>query len=171
MASNRRLAVTVVAAAATGAIAMIAGVAVAGSTSNVIHACANKKTGALRLSKKCNRGTETRVVWNVQGPPGKPGTNGTNGTNGAPGISGYQIVQSSSVSNPHGQQTLVTAICPSGKKAIAGGGGGSSALPDQSINSSFPGGDGSQWNVEENNSSASSDYTAYAIAICAKVAG
>jgi hypothetical protein len=62
-----------------------------------IKACAQKKGGALRLSKKkCRRG-ERRVTWAAKGTPGlagapgqagAPGTNGTNGTDGADGTDG-----------------------------------------------------------------------------------
>lgn len=44
--------------------------------SNVIHACKNKKTGALRVvgaTAKCHTG-ESPLEWNQQGPAGLPGT-------------------------------------------------------------------------------------------------
>jgi len=66
-------------------------------TPKKVKACAKKKGGALRLSKKkCRRG-ERRVTWAAKGPQGPagvpgqagtPGTNGANGTNGADGTDG-----------------------------------------------------------------------------------
>src|SRR5205085_2950000 len=59
----------------------------ASGSGNVIKACANKKTGALRLAKKCRR-NERPVSWSIQGPQGVPGKNGTNGTSGSNGTNG-----------------------------------------------------------------------------------
>jgi hypothetical protein len=66
-------------------------------TPKKVKACAKKKGGALRLSKKkCRRG-ERRVTWAAKGPQGPagvpgqagtPGSNGTNGTDGAGGTDG-----------------------------------------------------------------------------------
>ena len=56
----------------------------------VIHACAAKRGGTLRLARACSK-RERPVSWNVQGvpgPPGRDGTNGTNGTNGTDGAPG-----------------------------------------------------------------------------------
>lgn len=56
----------------------------------VLHACAAKQGGALRLAHKCRK-SERAVSWNIHGVPGAPGTNGasgTNGTNGSPGAPG-----------------------------------------------------------------------------------
>ena len=39
----------------------------------VITACANRKTGVLRLAQVCLK-TESKVSWNVQGPPGPGAT-------------------------------------------------------------------------------------------------
>jgi hypothetical protein len=57
------------------------------ASNTVIHACAAKRGGALRLASKCNR-NERAISWNVQGIPGKNGINGTNGTNGTNGSNG-----------------------------------------------------------------------------------
>jgi len=59
-------------------------VAAATTSTGVIHACASKTTGVLRLARKCKM-TERPVVWNVQGVPGRNGTNGTDGINGTNG--------------------------------------------------------------------------------------
>jgi hypothetical protein len=79
-----RLALTLsVVVAAGGGWALAATTAPAG----VIHACAAKQGGVLRLSVTCNR-RERAVTWNVQGVPGTNGTSGNNGTNGADGANG-----------------------------------------------------------------------------------
>lgn len=57
---------------------------------DVITACANKKTGAMRFSKSgsCNRKTENVVSWNasgVAGPAGPIGATGPKGETGPPG--------------------------------------------------------------------------------------
>ena len=72
------------------------------SSNKVIRGCVNKKTGVVRVAKKCHKG-ERRIVWNsrgVKGPAGsaglqgdkgdkgEPGQNGLNGTPGAPGPKG-----------------------------------------------------------------------------------
>jgi hypothetical protein len=70
-------------------LAASAGWAFAATTrsSGVIHACAAKGGGALRLARVCHK-NERAVSRNVQGIPGKNGTNGTNGTNGMNGSNG-----------------------------------------------------------------------------------
>jgi hypothetical protein len=72
-------------------LAACSGLAVAASSSSpVIRACANKKTGALRLAGKC-RHSERFVSWNqtgVQGPRGLLGATGTAGAAGAAGGAG-----------------------------------------------------------------------------------
>jgi hypothetical protein len=57
------------------------------TSSNVIHACASKRDGALRLAVSCGQ-RERPVLWNVQGIPGSNGTEGANGSNGADGAPG-----------------------------------------------------------------------------------
>jgi hypothetical protein len=55
----------------------------------LIKACANKKTGALRLRKRryCRR-SERAVLWSVRGPRGPRGDRGAGGTSGSPGANG-----------------------------------------------------------------------------------
>jgi hypothetical protein len=67
----------------------VAGWALAATTTSggVIHACAAKRGGALRLSAPC-KARERAITWNVQGLPGKDGSNGTNGINGTDGANG-----------------------------------------------------------------------------------
>jgi hypothetical protein len=66
-------------------LAASGGLAVAAiSGGPVIHACANKKTGVLRLASKCRRG-ERSISWNQRGQPGQPGPRGVAGPSGSPG--------------------------------------------------------------------------------------
>jgi hypothetical protein len=54
-------------------LAASGGLAVAANSSGpVIRACANKRTGVLRLASKCRRG-ERPVSWNQIGPVGGTG--------------------------------------------------------------------------------------------------
>ncbi|HEU4934387.1 MAG TPA: hypothetical protein VFT48_20035 [Pyrinomonadaceae bacterium] len=57
--------------------------------STVIEACVNPGNGNLRLvdSGEACHNTETRVEWNVTGPPGPPGPQGSPGPQGPPGTS------------------------------------------------------------------------------------
>lgn len=48
------------------------GWALAAPATGVIHGCASRTTGALRLAKSCRRG-EVAVTWNVRGPIGPAG--------------------------------------------------------------------------------------------------
>jgi hypothetical protein len=54
---------------------------------SVIHACANRYTGAMRLAMRCSR-NERSVAWNSTGEPGAPGVRGAQGTAGAQGSTG-----------------------------------------------------------------------------------
>jgi hypothetical protein len=54
---------------------------------SVIPACANKKTGALRIARRCKR-NERHVSWNAIGPQGRPGARGLNGSRGPNGAQG-----------------------------------------------------------------------------------
>ena len=53
-----------------------------------ITACANKKTGALRLATKACTKKETRVSWGATGPAGPAGPTGPTGARGANGLAG-----------------------------------------------------------------------------------
>src|SRR5919108_1647694 len=80
------MAVVVVSLVAAGG-----GYALAANTrSATIRGCANKRSGALRLSTKCHR-PERSVSWNqrgAQGPIGRTGATGATGANGANGATG-----------------------------------------------------------------------------------
>ena len=84
-------------------LAACTGLAVAaGSSGQVIHACANKKTGALRIANtsKCRHG-ELPVRWNLTGPKGLRGPAGATGATGAIG--------------PQGNPGTTSDVLPSGK--------------------------------------------------------
>jgi hypothetical protein len=69
-------------------LAASGGLAVAASSSSpVIRACANKKTGVLRLARKCRR-NERPVSWNQIGPQGSQGSRGLRGATGSTGATG-----------------------------------------------------------------------------------
>ena len=61
----------------------------ASSQSSQISGCANKKTGALRISNKCTS-SEKSITWSIQGPQGIEGVPGPQGLQGAQGIPGLQ---------------------------------------------------------------------------------
>jgi hypothetical protein len=66
-------------------LSLAAGAAAAEATT--YHGCVNKKSGVLRVGKKCKKG-EKKISFNNQGVPGASGKNGTNGTNGKNGTNG-----------------------------------------------------------------------------------
>jgi Collagen triple helix repeat (20 copies) len=85
-----------VAVALVALVAASAGLATAAtSTAPLIRACANKRTGALRLSSRCHR-NERHVSWDQLGPAGVKGSRGATGARGAtgspgaPGLSGQR---------------------------------------------------------------------------------
>jgi hypothetical protein len=57
------------------------------SSESVIRACANKRTGVLRIAKRCKR-NERRVTWGVVGPQGRQGVRGFTGSRGFSGATG-----------------------------------------------------------------------------------
>lgn len=72
---------------------LLSGVAVAASSSSgVIHACANKQGGALRIAAKCKK-NEKALSWNKQGIQGATGAQGRQGIQGSEGIQGPQGIQ------------------------------------------------------------------------------
>jgi hypothetical protein len=69
-------------------LAACGGLALAATPSSpVIKACANKRSGALRIARRCRHG-ERFVSWNVQGPQGNRGFTGPRGFKGATGATG-----------------------------------------------------------------------------------
>lgn len=68
-------------------VALLAGASGASAQTSTINACANQKTGVLRLlnaGQTCNKG-ETAVSWNQQGPMGVVGPQGPQGPEGPAG--------------------------------------------------------------------------------------
>ena len=99
----RRLIPSPAMAVAFAALLASTGLALAATSNNpVIRACANKKTGALRLASKCRR-SERSVSWSQRGPEGPRGT----GAVGAIGASGPQGAQ--------GNPGPTTDVLPTGK--------------------------------------------------------
>jgi Collagen triple helix repeat (20 copies) len=81
-------------AAATGILVLLlagGGYAIAASGSS-IRACANKRSGALRLANRCKK-SERGLSWNANGPTGAAGSRGPQGPQGPQGIQGTQGVQ------------------------------------------------------------------------------
>lgn len=73
--------------AATFCIAGHAPSALAASANSALHACEGKRSGALRVAKRCKR-TERRVSWNTRGVPGGRGASGSQGAAGPAGPAG-----------------------------------------------------------------------------------
>jgi len=63
------------------------GWALAASKGSAIHACANKKSGALRVAGKCRK-REHGLTWNIRGPAGSRGLQGAAGAIGPQGPAG-----------------------------------------------------------------------------------
>jgi hypothetical protein len=103
------LATAVVAGAVTGG-----GWALAAGDAGAIHACSSKKTGALRLARRCRR-RERVVTWNVQGPGGINGINGINGADGANGANGQPGPSNAFSGGLPGPIAITTAIGPGDK--------------------------------------------------------
>ena len=61
---------------------------IANANSTTIVACANKKTGALRIAYKACSKKENNVTWGVTGPQGATGATGPQGATGATGPQG-----------------------------------------------------------------------------------
>jgi len=59
-----------------------------GAPDRVIHACANRRTGALRLAGRCNKRTERALQWSVNGAVGAAGPAGPQGPVGPQGSPG-----------------------------------------------------------------------------------
>ena len=141
-----------VAVAVGGTIVGAGGLAFAASGGGVIHACANKKTGTLRLATECNRKHERAISWNVQGPrglqgrtgaggatgqpgvQGLPGTNGTNGTNGATNV----VVRTTTESVTSGGSSQMNVSCNPGERATGGGVGTSEVSSASVVEGSYP---------------------------------
>jgi hypothetical protein len=185
--------------AAVATIGVLSGAAyatgLAGSAGS-IHACANKRTGALRQvgSSKACRKTERAVSWNVagaRGPAGARGAVGARGPAGATGLRGATGLQgiagtnaalalaypSALFNNPAaGQYGTPSGInfgqvpCTSGKKVVGGGVHTSSSA--QVVDESYPTNGFSTtpgqagWGATVKNGFGNSDATFTVFAIC-----
>ena len=155
------------------------------SQSPVIRACANKKTGALRLASKCRR-KERFIFWNQTGPAGlqgprgskgasgasgaqgAKGTNGTNGTNGLNGATNITVKTATGPAVKENEFSGAGVNCNLGEQAT-GGGVDVSDLNFVMVVDSFPA-NGNGWIARVKNiakGSPSSTVSAIAYVICA----
>ena len=68
----------------------VVGAGIAGAAAGsqkTIHGCVSKRTGALRIARKCKR-SERGISWNQKGPAGPQGLPGATGRTGATGPQG-----------------------------------------------------------------------------------
>jgi hypothetical protein len=94
--------------------AFLASTVIPATAENVINACVNKKTGAVRILSqpgKCRR-AEDPLSWNQTGPPGEQGPKGEQGPAGLPGPKGEQ--GSVGPAGPQGEQGPVGPQGPQG---------------------------------------------------------
>jgi hypothetical protein len=146
--------------------------AVAGNA-GVIYACVND-SGTVKIvadGTVCNKNW-TPVHWNQEGAPGQDGTNGTDGADGAAGISGYQQVSHTETFTDVADNDLLTATvtCPGGKKVLGGGASGFITAQTHLVASNPRATDESRWDVVFQATSAASDVSISAYAICGFVA-
>jgi hypothetical protein len=143
-----RPAVCLLAAGAVASFGLMEGSALA-AAGGTVRACANKKTGALRLAIRCKKG-ESAVTWNAQGVPGASGpkggtgaagsngaagakgdtgaagTNGASGTNGTNGTNGNNgatkvVVRDAQMTTAFSHNGAATVNCLPGEVATGGG--------------------------------------------------
>jgi hypothetical protein len=109
---------------ALGLIVACSGWAAAATPSGpLVRACANKRTGALRLAGKCRR-NERSVSWNQigrQGQPGARGLAGATGPTGAPGPGGFSFAFGPMGDTP--EQIIGTSFDGNQMRLKCGGGG------------------------------------------------
>lgn len=109
-------------------------------------------------------------IMGPAGPQGLPGPPGERGPAGPPGVSGYQIVTAETTSDSTSPKG-VTAVCPTGKRAIGGGGEVGGAQPREvALQATIPLGNGTGWQAEAAETVATTAlWTVRAWAICATV--
>jgi hypothetical protein len=86
---GRRLRVGPLLAVTALVLASSGGWALAAKGGSVIHACASKKSGALRVAGKCRK-RERGLIWSVHGSAGPRGLQGAIGPQGPAGSKGPQ---------------------------------------------------------------------------------
>ena len=133
---------------AAGALALGSGWALAATSGGELHACAQKSTGALRLSGHCSK-RERPVTWNIEGPRGLQGPQGAQGPQGIQGIQGNtgasgatNVIVHTFVAPPLaiGQFTAQLAMCniAAGERAVGGGGGFQGNGGNEVLQQSYP---------------------------------
>jgi hypothetical protein len=160
-------------------LAASGGLAVAATSSSpVIRACANKKTGALRLASKCRR-NERPVSWNqtgltgaigAAGATGAPGKEGPQGKEGPPGptkLSAVKEVLGPEVFVAAGKFGESIATCPKGTRAISGGQFVESETASPTTDNSRATKGRAGWVVEVGNGTGTESIFVEAIAFCA----
>jgi hypothetical protein len=138
---NLLVVLTIITALAIGgASAVVAN----GNSGNVIYACVNNNSGAVKIvaaDTVCHENS-TLVHWNQEGTPGMDGADGTDGTDGTDGADGAQGAEGpegpagekgdqgdpgpasgavSQVVAGNDNTALSTAVCPAGTFAVGGG--------------------------------------------------
>src|SRR5262249_23732672 len=103
----------------------------AAGTNPVIHACAAKSDGSLRVVQQTCHANEKPISWNAHGATGPAGPQGPQGPRGAPGPkgpkgdSGAADLKATSVAAnitvPAGKIVLQAFQCPAGSIAVAPG--------------------------------------------------
>ncbi len=111
--------------AAIATVAAGGGFAFAASSAGTLHACANKKTGALRLASKCKK-SEKKVSWNVRGargvagPAGAAGLAGATGSAGATGPSDAWEASSPGMTDITSTEMVLSVTVPAGSYDVTG---------------------------------------------------
>ena len=132
---NLLVVLTIITALAIGgASAVVAN----GNSGNVIYACVNNNSGAVKIvaaDTVCHENS-TLVHWNQEGTPGMDGADGTDGADGAEGAEGPEGPAGdkgdqgdpgpasgavSQVVAGNDSSALSTAVCPAGTFAVGGG--------------------------------------------------
>jgi hypothetical protein len=172
-----RRGVTLLACAAAVAAISGAALALSGNDTHVIHACASRTTGLLRLvgSARACKKAERLVSWNVVGPQGEAGATGPQGLSGPQGLQGPQgpqgpegvvsgaftitgptVAVPPSTKNPlHVSRGESIATCPSDSILVSGGyiAYAFSGFPELRVEAELPGSESSpnSWTVRAAN--------------------
>jgi hypothetical protein len=91
------------------------GYALAAARTRTIHGCVNRRTHALYIQKRCQRG-QSRIAWNQAGPQGEPGTPAKRAFDvvnydGTLGLIGSQGISAQHVGTGIYQVTITAAAC------------------------------------------------------------